>query len=308
MDSLKRQVLPGQLAVVATPIGNLDDLSPRAKQVLTEADAVLCEDTRRTARLIAGSLIDRPISGLERFDAHASAGKVATFVARLLAGESLAVVTDAGTPGISDPGALLVAAAREAGVTVVTIPGPSAVMALLSVSGFGETAFAFRGFFPRKDSDRETELKTAAASRQVRVWVWFESPERILKSLQKVAEVSPDARVVAAKELTKLHERIFAGGAEAVSEAIAQEVENSGTRGEWCFAVQFPQAAGDTEFSGTGLPSLNSSEWVKALLCLKDAGVPASESVKHVCRHYDVPRNVVYESAVKIFQKSGEGY
>lgn len=149
--------MPG-LWVVATPIGNLGDLSPRAREALELADAILCEDTRRTARLAAALGISTP---LERLDAHAGPRAIEKAVKRLEAGESLALVTDAGTPAISDPGAALVAAARDAGVAITPFPGASAVMTLLSVAGFHETPFTFRGFFrenpasaPRSSSSR----------------------------------------------------------------------------------------------------------------------------------------------------------
>ena len=147
MDTEKRRDLPQGLWVVATPIGNLGELSERARGALAQADAIYCEDTRRTGALLTAVGISG--KSLRRLDAHSGARAVEDAVARLESGESFAYVSDAGTPAISDPGSALVAAARARGVRVTPVAGPSAVAALLSVSGFEGTAFVFRGFFPQ---------------------------------------------------------------------------------------------------------------------------------------------------------------
>jgi 16S rRNA (cytidine1402-2'-O)-methyltransferase len=282
------------LWVVATPIGNLQDLSPRAREALGRAGAVLCEDTRRTAKLTAALSIP---ARLERFDAHSGERRVRELVERLRGGEDLALVTDAGTPGVSDPGARLVSAAREAGVEVVPVPGPSAVTALLSVSGFGETEFAFYGFFPRKAGDRARALAEAAGTGP-RIGVWFESPERVGEALAAVAEAAPGATVVAGKELTKLHERVFAGAAAAAAAAVHGELAREGAVGEWCFAVLFPERAGAAE----------SSEWVKALRLLLDVPLSASEAARRVSQVFGVNRREVYEAALALSgKKSSRG-
>ncbi|MGZ3709749.1 MAG: SAM-dependent methyltransferase, partial [Bdellovibrionota bacterium] len=200
MNNLKRQYLPPGLWIVATPIGNLQDLSPRARQALEDAHAVLCEDTRRTAALM--SAVGAPRDGLERFDAHSTPGQVRKIVERLGQGENLALVTDAGTPAVSDPGAALVAEARAAGIVITPIPGPSAPVALLSVAGFRATEFTFGGFFPRKPGERRELLKSCEKDGISRIFVWFESPQRISEALAAVAEAQPAARVIAGKELT----------------------------------------------------------------------------------------------------------
>ncbi|MCM2324564.1 MAG: 16S rRNA (cytidine(1402)-2'-O)-methyltransferase [Oligoflexia bacterium] len=294
MSDKKRQDLPGGLWVVATPIGNIGDLTPRAREALEAADAILCEDTRQAAKLLAVVGLRRPLSTLERVDAHATEGRLGSLVERLLAGSSFALVTDAGTPAISDPGARLVALARESGVLVTAVPGVSAVTALLSVSGFGETSFVFRGFFPRKRGDREAELSLARDAEVARVFVWFESPNRILESLAAVAGMLPEARVAVAKELTKAHEKVWVQGAEAARAQVEEELAREGTRGEWCFAVLLAQKPTEVR---------ECSDWVKALRCVLDAGVPASEAARQVSQHFGAAKKEVYERALQLSGK-----
>ena len=291
--------MPSGLWIVATPIGNLQDLSPRARCALEEADAILCEDTRRTAKLLSVLLPEQPLSKLERLDAHARPERIQSMVERLQSGESFAFVSDAGTPGISDPGSALAEAAYDAGIQVTPIPGPSAPMAALSVAGFHETAFVFRGFFPRKKSERQREVQLAIESSLARVFVWFESPERILEMLSSLAEGAPDCVVFAVKELTKLHERSFRGPSQAVLAEVRAEIEKDGPRGEWCVVVLFRQ----TEAGGMGESSPESSDWVKALDCLLDARVPASEAARQVSRHFDISKKTVYDRSLQILGK-----
>jgi 16S rRNA (cytidine1402-2'-O)-methyltransferase len=281
--------------VVATPIGNLRDLTLRARDALLAADGVLCEDTRRTRVLLKA--LGLPSARLERLDAFAEDSRIARAVERLREGESLALVTDAGTPAISDPGAALVAAAREASVTVTPVPGASSVTALLSVAGFGETAFVFRGFFPRQEADRVRELDRAAASEAARVFAWFESPERIEDALASLAARLPAAQVIVGKELTKVHERFFAGSAEQVLSLVMEELEVEGARGEWCFAIRLPP-----------LEVVESSDWVKPLHLLIDAGLAASDAARRVSQAFGASKKTVYEAALKISgKKSSEG-
>jgi 16S rRNA (cytidine1402-2'-O)-methyltransferase len=286
---LPHQLSPG-LWVVATPIGNLGDMTGRARDALSRANAVLCEDTRRSAKLMAALGIT---PRLERFDAHASDREMERWVERLQGGESLALITDAGTPAVSDPGSRLVALARANGVAVVPVPGVSSVATLLSVAGFDETAFVFRGYFPRKPGERVAELKSLAPATAARIAVWFESPHRIVEALKEVAAEVPDSQVFAAKELTKVHERFFSGSAGEVSELVRAHVEEEGTLGEWSFAVLFPVPEN----------RLNSSDWVKALQCILDCRIPASEAAKRVSQHFGAPKNQVYEKALELSGK-----
>ena len=195
--------MPGTLFVVATPIGNLEDLSFRALRTLREVDVIAAEDTRRTSKLLAHYEIRKSMVSLHEHNEHREAPRLA---ARLDRGESIALVTDAGTPGISDPGAQLVQLARERRVPVSPIPGPSAVMAALSVSGFPAGQFAFLGFPPRSGSARREWLARVKA--EPSVIVFFEAPHRIRQTLTELADVSGERPIQIHRELTKINEEL----------------------------------------------------------------------------------------------------
>jgi len=193
--------MAGTLYVVATPIGNLEDLTFRALRILREVDLIAAEDTRRTAKLLARYEIRKSLVSLRE---HNEVRESPRLTARLIAGESIALVSDAGTPAIADPGARLVRAARDARVPVVPIPGPSAITAALSVSGLEETAFVFLGFPPATGSQRTTWMTGLAEER--RTVVFFESPHRIRKTLEQVASLVKQP-IIVLHELTKIHEK-----------------------------------------------------------------------------------------------------
>ena len=208
----------GQLVVVATPIGNLADLSPRARDTLAAADILACEDTRHTGRLLAATGIRA--ARLVPLHAHNEASRVGELVAAVAGGSLVALVCDAGTPLVSDPGARLVAAAAAAGLTVSTVPGPSAALAALVLSGFDTTRWRFEGFLPRKGAERERRLGAVAASPDP--CVCYESPRRVAATLHDLRhQCGPERRVVVARELTKLHEEVWRGALAAASEAFA---------------------------------------------------------------------------------------
>jgi 16S rRNA (cytidine1402-2'-O)-methyltransferase len=192
--------------VVATPIGNLEDLSPRALRVLREAAVIACEDTRRTARLCSRFEIAVPRLSLHE---HNEERRIPALLARLAAGESVAVVSDAGTPVVSDPGARFVAAAIEAGFRVVPVPGPSAVLAALVASGFRAGPFTFFGFLPRKGGARARSLEDLR--RAPGAVVLFEAPGRVRGTLRDLHAVLGERRVAVARELTKAFEEIVRG-------------------------------------------------------------------------------------------------
>jgi 16S rRNA (cytidine1402-2'-O)-methyltransferase len=192
--------MTGTLYVVATPIGNLEDLTFRALRILREVDLIAAEDTRRTAKLLARYEVRKSLVSLRE---HNEAKESPRIVARLAAGQSVALVSDAGTPAIADPGDRLVRAAREAGVPVVPIPGPSAITAALSVSGLEETSFVFLGFPPASGSQRTAWL--AALSKERRTVVFFESPHRIRKTVEQIAPLV-NSQIMIHHELTKINE------------------------------------------------------------------------------------------------------
>ena len=216
---------PGQLFVLATPIGNLGDISARAIQVLSSVDLVLCEDTRVTAKLMAALEI-RP--SLNSFHEHTDALKRKQFVDMLVAGKNIALVTDAGTPAISDPGSFLVADAVAAGVIVIPIPGPSAAIAALSISGLPIDRFTFVGFPPHKKG-RQSFFKGLGAIEHV--IVLYESTHRIMKTLEALKELGRS--LVVGRELTKLHETIYRG----LPAEVMQQIEATSSKGEFVIVI-----------------------------------------------------------------------
>jgi 16S rRNA (cytidine1402-2'-O)-methyltransferase len=195
--------MPGTLFVVATPIGNLEDLSFRALRTLKEVDVIAAEDTRRTAKLLAHYEVRKPMVSLHAHNEYREASRL---VGRLDRGESIALVTDAGTPGISDPGAHLVKLARQRGLKVSPIPGPSAVMAALSTSGLPADQFLFLGFPPRGGSDRRLWLERVKAERSA--VVMFEAPHRIRQTVGELTQLLADRPIHLYRELTKINEKL----------------------------------------------------------------------------------------------------
>ncbi len=223
----------GRLSIVGTPIGNLGDITFRAVEVLKQADAVVCEDTRVSAKLLARYGIEKPLVIY-----HARSGKIAgdRVLALLAEGKHLALVTDAGTPGISDPGAELVARVRERlkdGVRIDAVPGPSALAAALSIAGLPTAQFVFLGFLPHKKG-RQTLFREIAD--EERAVVFYESPHRIQKALLSLAETLPEGRRVAVcRELTKMHESVVEGAPAEVAAYFATHTDE--VRGEFVVIV-----------------------------------------------------------------------
>jgi 16S rRNA (cytidine1402-2'-O)-methyltransferase len=219
------------LSIVATPIGNLEDITLRALRVLKEADVIYCEDTRVTMKLLARYDIHTP---LKRLDANVEAQKAQEIIERLERGEKVAYVTDAGTPGISDPGARLVAAVRDASsATIETIPGPSALTAALSVAGVNMQEFLFLGFLPHKKG-RQTQLRRIAKEEQA--VVLYESSHRIEKLLGELAEHMPERRLVVLRELTKKFEEVLAGSALELLQVFQSDASHA--KGEFVVVVE----------------------------------------------------------------------
>jgi 16S rRNA (cytidine1402-2'-O)-methyltransferase len=234
----------GTLYVVATPLGNLDDLSPRAVETLRRVALIACEDTRRTGKLLARFAIATPTVSCHEFNEKA---RLEPILAQLRAGRDVAVVSDGGTPAISDPGALLVRSARDEGYRVAPVPGPSAAIAILSVSGFAADRFVFEGFLPARAGERRRRLRELAD--ETRTLVFYEAPHRVRETLADFAALFGERRIVLGRELTKLHETILAGDASALLAAIgAAEV-----KGEIALALAGrdelapPRSSGDTE-------------------------------------------------------------
>lgn len=225
--------MKGELYIVGTPIGNLGDITLRALETLKEADVVACEDTRHTLKLLNHFSIAKALVSCHANDEARAAIRI---VSLLAAGKKVAYCSDAGTPGLSDPGALLVREARAAGYTVVPIPGPSAFATLVSVSGFGGRGLLFDGFPSPKTSRRRARL--AALLEREEAFLLYESPFRIAKLLADLAVLDPDRRVCLGRELTKIHEQIVEGSAaELASRFSAGASEAIPEKGEFALLV-----------------------------------------------------------------------
>ena len=270
--------MPGTLYVVATPLGNLGDLPPRAAETLRHAAVVAAEDTRRTRGLLS-HLGASPT--LLSFHAHSTERRLDTLLQILADGRDVALVTDAGTPGVSDPGTDLVAAAREAGFTVVPIPGPSAVATALSVAGLPADRYLFLGFLPRKGTER-SRLLTRAAAEEWSV-VLFEAPSRLAALLRDLAAAAgPGRHAMVARELTKLHEELRTG---TLAE-LAEYYSETPPRGELTVVV-----------AGTGSPAprpdrtADATEEATALLA---EGLSRREVARRLTETLGMPRNDAY--------------
>jgi len=198
--------MPGTLFVVATPIGNLEDITLRALRTLREVTVIAAEDTRRTAHLLARHAIATPTTSLHE---HNETQKAAAIVARLLRGDSVALVSDAGSPTIADPGRKLIAQAIGAGIRVEPIPGPNAAVTALMVSGLDADSFSFLGFPPARGKDRKTWLRRLSTTSGVAIF--YEAPHRIVATLREIAALVGDRGVILARELTKKHEELVRG-------------------------------------------------------------------------------------------------
>ena len=235
------QAGPGTLHVVATPIGNLGDLSPRALETLKRVDAICAEDTRHTRQLLAHFGLERPLLALHE---HNEGDAAAPLVARLLAGDSLALVSDAGTPLVSDPGFRLVRAARAAGVRVSPVPGPSALVAALSAAGLPSDRFVFEGFLPAKAKARREHLQALAA--EPRTMIFYESSHRIEETLADMAMAFGEERpAVVARELTKLFETVLDGGLAGLAQRVREDANQR--KGEFVVLVQGAPEAADAK-------------------------------------------------------------
>ena len=270
------------LVLVATPIGNMGDLSPRAVLELTEADLVACEDTRRTGKLYKHLGIPHPPFLVCNEHTEARASEV--IVERIRSGERVVLVSDAGLPGISDPGARMVFAVVAAGLAVTAVPGTSAVLAALAMSGFSTERFAFEGFLPRKGSDRSERLGEIEIER--RTTVFFESPRRIQRTLNDLLErFGPERRIAVARELTKHFEEIWRGRlGDAVDHFGAHE-----PRGEFVVVVDGAQPATSTD-----------AEILDALRSELATGASRRDAIDAVVGGFGVGKRRVYDLALTL--------
>lgn len=285
----------GRLIIVGTPIGNLGDLTPRVAQAFEAADAICCEDTRVTSKLLAHLGISRP---LVRCDENVIASRSPELIGRMLAGDVIAFASDAGMPSVSDPGQVLVDAAREAGVDVEVIPGPSACVTALVASGIPCEHFYFEGFLPRKHGERVRRLSQLAAIPGA--LLFYESPHRVAASLEAVAEVFPTRQVALCRELTKLHEEVLRAQAPYLLEQVRERGE---LKGEMVLVVAPPSeeelAAFASMMPGAAAGAAGAVDVDEALQKdIQDAlaqGEPASAIAKRLSQCYSLKKRAVYE-------------
>jgi 16S rRNA (cytidine1402-2'-O)-methyltransferase len=280
---------PGKLVVCGTPIGNLEDAPPRLARVLAEADLVACEDTRQTRKLLTHLGVKTRMTSYHDVDERDRAKDLAD---RVAAGLSLALVTDAGMPAVSDPGYHLVAACLERGAQVEVVPGPSAVLAALVVSGLPTDRFCFEGFPPRRVGARDRRLAELAA--EPRTMVFFEAPHRALATLAAMAAAfGADRPCAVVRELTKVHEEVLRGPLAEVAERLAA----NGPRGELTLVVggapaARPGAAGATDLAAE----------VAALVA---GGASTRDAIATVARASGTPRRAVYQAVIDVREDPG---
>jgi 16S rRNA (cytidine1402-2'-O)-methyltransferase len=273
--------MKGTLILCATPIGNLGDLSERAADALMRADVIFAEDTRRTSKLLRhiGSSVP-----MKSFFAHNERARVAELLEHLGRGETVVVVSDAGMPVISDPGKSGVDAAVEAGAAVSVIPGPSAVVAALAVSGFDGDRFVFEGFLPRKGRQRGEAIESIGV--EERTVVLFAAPGRVAKDLAQMADhMDAGRRIVIARELTKLHEEIWRG---TIGEAVAHWRDSESVRGEFTIVIE-----GATRKA----PNLDAA--ADAAKRLISQGSTTSDAVRQIAKSSGVSRRELYGIVIR---------
>ncbi len=281
-DSGGKELTVPTLYVVATPIGNLGDLSPRAQEILSSVGLIAAEDTRVTKALLSHFQIRTPCISNHR---HNEEEKAQPIVERMLEeGIDCALVTDAGTPAISDPGSFLVDEAVKAGIPVIAVPGPTAMAAALSVSGFDTRTFAFYGFLPRKRSELREQLREIQRS-GIPIAVVHESPHRVIELVEVVCETLPGCRISASCDLTKYYEKTIRGTAQEVLEML--KGNEKAEKGEYCLVLDLHEVEGMTESAGTtetGRPAemllleklLSGMDLKSAVTALRESGMKRS--------------------------------
>lgn len=275
----------GVLYLCATPIGNLEDITLRALRVLREVDLIAAEDTRHTRKLLNRYGIKKPMLSYHEHNRRQRGGEL---LARLLAGQKIALVADAGMPGISDPGADLVSLALAEGIPVVPIPGPNAALTALVVSGLPTSSFCFEGFLPAAAGPRRRRLEEL--KKEKRTMIFYEAPHRLLKTLADMLEILGDRPVAVARELTKLHEEVWRGTLAGALEYFGQHPP----RGEFTLVV------GGAKESEDPWLDLSPAEHVALLV---EMGLSKKEAIRQVAKQRNLPRREVYS---QVHREEGE--
>ncbi len=276
----KHQPAAGRLYVVATPIGNLGDLSPRAREILAQVDWIACEDTRHSAKLLGHfGIATSTIS----YHEHNEQQRAPQLLDRLRMGQSGALISDAGTPLISDPGFCLVRLCRQQGISVTAIPGPSAAISALSISGLPCTRFCFAGFLPRKEGEIRRFLGTLRT--RDATLVFYLSPHRLRHTLQLILEELGPRQAFLARELSKLHEETWWSDLAHMAEAVGKRAP----RGEYTLVVEGPSADSVEEPAG---PSLDAAAYLEGLRALR--GLSRKDALQRAAQDLQLPRNRLY--------------
>lgn len=273
--------MTGKLTIVPTPLGNLGDMTARALEALERADVVCAEDTRVTGKLLAHFGIQ---TRLERCDENVIASKTPALIARMREGEQIAFCSDAGMPGISDPGSVLVDAARDAGVPVDVLPGPSAVTTALVTSGFKYNAFYFGGFLPRKEAERAALLESLANLDAA--LVFYESPHRVVAAVESIAHAYGERPVALCRELTKLHEEVLRLPADELAANLAAR---DAIKGEIALVIAPPDVRAQQE------ASLDDPALRERIAAELSAGTSKSALAKQLSRELGLPKNKLYD-------------
>jgi 16S rRNA (cytidine1402-2'-O)-methyltransferase len=282
--------MTGHLILVPTPLGNLGDLTERAVDALRDCDRVACEDTRRTGGLLKHLDVEKP---LLRFDDHAPKESEEAVEMALARGETVAYCSDAGMPGVNDPGFELARLARLAGAKVTVLPGPSAVTLAVVASGLPSHAFSFLGYLPSRSEPRQTFLRRVAGREET--VVVFETPHRIHETLDELAEIAPDREIALGRELTKLHESWYRGTPAQVRGQLGAE-----SRGEMVLVI----AGADAKRIVTEVEAMIEGEelpdWVHRYLdAARDGGMTLREAVKPLARHLNMSASELYKRAAE---------
>lgn len=281
--------MAGKLIICPTPIGNLGDMTERALEALRSADAVCAEDTRVTGKLLAAYRIEKRI---ERLDEALIGERAASLVERVGAGEVIAYCSDAGMPGVSDPGLRLVRAARDADVPVEVLPGPTAVATAYVASGSANPRFYFGGFFPRKDAERRATVESLRALDAA--LLFYESPNRLVAALDALAAALPHREIAVCRELTKLHEEVVRGPLPQVRDVFAaREREGAGIKGEIVLVIDGPSAAEDAAAEQDAEAAAR-----ERAVELKAAGARNKEIARAIAEEFGIARNAAYDIAL----------
>lgn len=268
----------GTLYIVSTPIGNLEDITLRALRTLKEVDVIAAEDTRHSAKLLNHYGIKKPLISYwgEREKVRSE-----EIIKRLQSGQSIALISDAGTPGISDPGEVVIKRAIEEGIDVVPIPGPSALIAALSVSGLSMREFTFVGFLPSKKAQRRKCLEELSLEK--RTLVFYEAPHRVIETLKDMYDIFGNRNVVVFKEITKIHEEVFRGSLEKV----ISDIENSTVEGEFVLVIE-----------GKGEAEVTIEEALREVSLLMKKGKGRKEAVSIVSEAYGLSKKELYDRSL----------